>query len=275
MVVFAIWHQDKQFRRVPNIREPTAKLQRFVKRTHGDKDKRAIHSSFRGAGFCIKVVPRLNRMAGEISRAVRGLLALFHPYAVCRRNIGALVLALALCLAVCAIDCSSLSAAITTGGGTETAVDALGPQRFPGFVGLLGRLHPLVVHFPIALIIMAGVSEAFFVRNRDTRYGFAARLMLSAAALFAFVAVLLGIAAASVRIGTPTGAGVGLHGALGMITTGLVAVTAALAAGSARSSDPSRVLLYRILLVASMISVIFAAHTGARLVFGPGYISIF
>lgn len=235
-----------------------------------------MQPSSRGSGFCIEAA-RLNRAAWTITRALRSPFALLLPPTTNRRNIGALGLSLALCLAVCAIDCPSLRAAITTAGGTGLAVDALGRGRAPGFVGFLGRLHPLIVHFPIALIIMAGVSEALFVRERDNRYGFAARLMLYAASLFAFVAVLLGIAAASGRMEKPTQleAGVGLHGALGMITTGLVALAAALAAGSVRSSDPWRVLLYRILLVASMIAVIFTAHTGARLVFGPGYISIF
>lgn len=183
---------------------------------------------------------------------------------------------LVLCFVVCAIDCSSLSAAMTTGGGL--VIDALGRQRAAGIVGLLGRLHPLVVHFPIALIVMACVSEAFFVWKRNASFGFAARFMLYAAIVFAFVAVLLGIAAASGRVEDPTeiDKGVGVHGALGMITAGLVALTAGLAARAASTeSDPWTTLLYRIMLVLSMIVVILAAHTGATLVFGPRYISIF
>jgi len=154
----------------------------------------------------------------------------------------------------------------------------LGPggEYASGLIGLLGRLHPLSVHFPVALIFAAGLAEIFYMRRGNNAFGFAARFALLTAAACAVVSVLLGFAAAAGRASlTDSAIQIGFHGTMGLATAGLVSLTAALAVSASHKRDPFRVRLYRTALAVTMIVVGFAAHTGAMLVFGPNYFSIF
>lgn len=152
----------------------------------------------------------------------------------------------------------------------------VGHERAAGLIGLLGRLHPLSVHFPIALILAAGLAEGFYMRRGNESFSFAARFLLLIASVCAAISLLLGFAAASGRASL-SGAEfeIGFHGTMGIVTTGLVCLTAALAVSAGHRRDPLRVGLYRALLATTMIVVALAAHTGAMLVFGGDYFSIF
>ena len=162
------------------------------------------------------------------------------------------------------------------GDELETGTSVLHRERVGGVIGLLGRLHPLVVHFPIALVLMAGVAEVLFMYTKNHSFGFAARWMLFAASAFAVVAVLLGFAAASGKtFSHELGATLGVHRVMGIVTAVLALLTAALAQGASSHGDPWRVRLYRVMLFATMLSVAWSAHSGATLVFGPGYIAVF
>ena len=68
-----------------------------------------------------------------------------------------------------------------------------GPANFQGrLVDWLGRWHPSVVHFPIALFIVTGFLEAASVALRRPSLAEGARVSLALAALGAVVAVVLG-----------------------------------------------------------------------------------
>lgn len=63
------------------------------------------------------------------------------------------------------------------------------PQRFKSW---LGRLHPTVVHFPIAMFVGAFFVEMFGLWRRNASYQHAAYVMLVVGALGAVVAAFLG-----------------------------------------------------------------------------------
>lgn len=76
--------------------------------------------------------------------------------------------------------------------GRPPADDAA-PTTFGGrLVNWLGRWHPSVVHFPIALFIVVAVLEARALLLRRERVEEATRLMIALSALSALAAIVLG-----------------------------------------------------------------------------------
>lgn len=73
------------------------------------------------------------------------------------------------------------------------AMDEAPPRTFGGrLVNWLGRWHPSLVHFPIALFLVAGLLEARAVFLRRPRLGEATRIMVGLGALSAVGAIVLG-----------------------------------------------------------------------------------
>lgn len=57
----------------------------------------------------------------------------------------------------------------------------------------IGSFHFIFLHFPIALIIMTGISELLFVCFKRPLFDYASRFMIIAAAVFAIPTALLGL----------------------------------------------------------------------------------
>ncbi|MCR5873172.1 hypothetical protein LRS10_02530 [Phenylobacterium sp. J426] len=101
---------------------------------------------------------------------------------------------------------SPTAAAVGPHGGMEVATpegqmsadgrppaDDAAPTTFGGrLVNWLGRWHPSVVHFPIALFIVVAVLEARALLLRRERVEEATRLMIALSALSALAAIVLG-----------------------------------------------------------------------------------
>lgn len=58
----------------------------------------------------------------------------------------------------------------------------------------LGYLHPVMIHFPIALVLMTVISEILFLFTRNPLFDGAARFMIIAAAITALPTALFGLA---------------------------------------------------------------------------------
>lgn len=67
-------------------------------------------------------------------------------------------------------------------------------DTFNALVKWFGQFHPVLLHFPIALILMAGISEMFFGWTKNPMYHFTSNFLLVAGALFAIPTVLAGLA---------------------------------------------------------------------------------
>jgi uncharacterized membrane protein len=140
---------------------------------------------------------------------------------------------------------------------------------------LFGRLHPLVLHFPIALLLLAAALEV--VRLKWDRPG-----------LGRTVALLMVIGAAGALAATATGWVFAVeshprpalrwmlqwHRWLGVGTTVLASAAAWLALRHAEAPNPGAQWLRRGSIWLTNLILIVAAHLGALMVWGEDYFDL-
>ena len=145
----------------------------------------------------------------------------------------------------------------------------------------VGRFHPLLVHFPIALLLLAGVFELL------AWIGHAARPRLSSSALSGFGEIagpILALGAASAVAAAVAGYLLGSSGGYGGPTFEwherlgiVVAIGATLTFTSWMVQRGSRgsgsTTVYRTLLATTILVLIVAGHLGATLTHGEGYLT--
>ncbi|HJZ76110.1 MAG TPA: DUF2231 domain-containing protein [Vicinamibacterales bacterium] len=132
-------------------------------------------------------------------------------------------------------------------------------------MALIGRLHPLLIHFPIALLIVAVAAEAVATMTGRRRWRDIGLANARGGALSALVAVAAGwLLASAPEMGTT--AILEWHKWLGT-TSALFAVTAALATSSG-CSESTHVRMYRIALLGAGTLVAVAGHLGGLMVWG-------
>jgi uncharacterized membrane protein len=136
-------------------------------------------------------------------------------------------------------------------------------------MALTGRLHPLLVHFPIALVLIAAIAELVSVTTRFRGCHTVAVANIRAGAVFAVASAGAGWLLASSRIVEASPA-LEWHRWLGL-AGGVAAVAAALAT-SEKNQPPRRLWLYRIALFWAAALVAVAGHFGALLVWGPDFL---
>lgn len=146
----------------------------------------------------------------------------------------------------------------------------------PFWIAWVGRFHPMVVHFPIALIMAAALAEALTLLTATARFAFVARFLLWLGAIGAVVAAALGWADATGVGQSYSGFSAQLlsyHRWLGT-TTAALAVCALLACERAHlASSRGRMLGYRVLVLLCIVSVAVTGHLGAALIYGWDYLS--
>jgi uncharacterized membrane protein len=137
-------------------------------------------------------------------------------------------------------------------------------------MALIGRLHPLLIHFPIALVIAAAVAELVAIVTADERCHTVAVANVRAAAIFALLAAITGWRLAL----TPELNGSALlewHRWLGALTAATT-LAAALATAGGRRRSPLGVLTYRTALFAAGTLVAATGHFGGLLVWGADFL---
>jgi uncharacterized membrane protein len=118
-------------------------------------------------------------------------------------------------------------------------------------VSWLGRLHTMVVHFPIAMIIGAFGVEVFGLARRSRNYQHVAYLMLIVGAIGSIVAAFLGWFAGGFYM-TDRNVILMTHRWLGTGIAGFSLILVFMAAVSRRTPDRSRTLLLVLLGLAVM-----------------------
>lgn len=139
----------------------------------------------------------------------------------------------------------------------------------------LGKFHPMVTHFPIALVLSALFLTFLSVVVRRSRLEQTGVLLIYLAAPAAIVTALLGLAAG-------TGANYPSflidyflwHRVLGSTTAALTILAAVAGWRWRKSEKKSRLWVYRALLVLNSIVIAITGHLGATLVFGPEHFSV-
>jgi uncharacterized membrane protein len=137
-------------------------------------------------------------------------------------------------------------------------------------MAVIGRLHPLLIHFPIALVIAAALAEVAAMVTADEDWRTVAVGNVRAGAVFALLATVAGwrLAVAPEMELSPL---LEWHRWLGTVAAGAV-LAAALATGGVRRRSALGVRIYRIALFAAGALVAVTGHFGGLLVWGPNFL---
>ncbi len=136
-------------------------------------------------------------------------------------------------------------------------------------MALTGRLHPLLVHFPVGLMLIAAVAEIAALTTRFPGWHTVAVANIRAGGAFAIASVGAGWLLASSRIVEASPA-LEWHRWLGL-AAGVATVAAAVSASDLNQPSRRR-WLYRIALFSAAALVAVAGHFGARLVWGADFL---
>lgn len=159
-----------------------------------------------------------------------------------------------------------------------SACAASGPawaaEAEPWLGRLFGRLHPTVVHFPIALLLTAALVEAVSLIRRRPVAGNTAFVCLGLGAAGAVVAALMGWQAGEYSDFTGRAAEMlETHFWLGVGTASGSTVVAGLCWALRRQSDVWLRRAYLTGLLACGVAVSFGGHYGGMLVFGDDHLT--
>ena len=137
-------------------------------------------------------------------------------------------------------------------------------------VQLIGRLHPLVVHFPIGLLVVALFLEGLTLNGKRPGLKEGVKWMVYIGAAFSLLSAVLGW-----LLGTfdnYTGDLVNLHQNLGIATSILASITAILLFRIKKVEFP-KYLVYRISLFLTVLTLSFTGHLGASLTHGEDFLT--
>jgi len=141
-----------------------------------------------------------------------------------------------------------------------------------GWQDWLGRLHPGLVHFPIALIVVALAAEVCCIATREGRFADTARFLVNIAAWVSIPVAATGFLHAGTITMDAAGQHVfAIHRIFGIATPVLAFLCAGLAAGVRRSGQIWELMFYRVVLVMTAVSAVVAGFYGGEIVFGAGF----
>ena len=144
------------------------------------------------------------------------------------------------------------------------------PPVCMGDVTLIGRLHPLLVHFPIGLVLIAAVAEVVAMATGLWDWRAVAVANVRVGALFAIGAAMAGWRLAS-SPGIEATSSLEWHRWLGTIAA-LAVAGAALTTAGARDRSAFALWIYRITLFWAAALVAVTGHLGGLLVWGADFL---
>ena len=137
-------------------------------------------------------------------------------------------------------------------------------------MALIGRLHPLLVHFPIGLVLVAAMAEVAAMTTGLWHWRAVAVANVRVGAVFGIGAAIAGWLLAS-SPGLAAMSSLEWHRWLGTIAA--VAVSgAALATAGAGGRSPFALWVYRITLFWAAVLVAVTGHLGGLLVWGADFL---
>jgi uncharacterized membrane protein len=137
-------------------------------------------------------------------------------------------------------------------------------------IALTGRLHPLLVHFPIALVLVAAVAELAATVSGSREWRTVAVVNLRVGAAFAIATAVAGWLLAS-AVAVDDGRSLEYHRWLGSVSA-VAAIGAALATSRIDDRPTAVRWFYRVALFWAAALVGVAGHLGARLVWGADFL---
>src|SRR6185312_12413208 len=146
-------------------------------------------------------------------------------------------------------------------------------SRPPGnfwFWRFLGRLHPVVIHFPVGLLLFAAVLELFTIKKFGSSLRPGINLVLAAGVISAIFSVIFGLLLS--REGGYEKGLINIHKWIGIATMCLGLAAWAVLTRILNKNQLTLVKLYRGILFFSAIGVSLAGHFGGSLTHGKDYL---
>ena len=135
----------------------------------------------------------------------------------------------------------------------------------------LGRLHPLVVHFPIGLLLFAAFLELFTIGNFQSKLRPGINVLVLGGTVFSFLAALFGwLLAENEGI---SGTLLDQHRQIGIITSIICLVLLLFLFQVGFKNRFQKIKLYRGILFTTAIGIIITGHLGASLTHGEDFLS--
>ena len=144
---------------------------------------------------------------------------------------------------------------------------------FEVMLEIFGRLHPVLVHFPIAFLLVAAGLEAWRLKEESLVVGHCVQFAIYLGAVFATIAVVTGWVFSDEFHRSDTANLLNQHRWLGFATM-VLAVASALSVWRWNvSASKSRVWLRRLLVWGTAATLVAAAHLGAMAVWGDDFLA--
>ena len=142
-------------------------------------------------------------------------------------------------------------------------------------VTFFGKFHPMLTHFPIALILTSLLFSAIGFLQRTSSFDTISVYLMYVASLSGIATVILGLLAGSgATYPTFLIDYFTTHRFLGITTGVFTLVTSYFGFRLLRDNRKDTLLIYRLLLLLTAILVGVTGHFGATLVFGPDYFNL-
>ena len=135
----------------------------------------------------------------------------------------------------------------------------------------LGRLHPMIVHFPIGILVVAIFLEILTLGGKRTNLREGIYWMLLIGTLTAIFSVVFGLILHNVE--NQSGEWVEYHEWGGILTAVASGIALFFYQKFQRKSNPSDLKFYRIALSIAVIALTITGHLGAGLTHGKDYLS--
>jgi len=137
-------------------------------------------------------------------------------------------------------------------------------------MGLVARLHPVLVHFPIGLILAAAAAELVAIHTGRADWRAIAVANVRAGAAMGALTALAGWGLAAAHVVEPSRL-LAWHGWIGS-AGGAGAVAAALLSRAGYDRTRGRLVSYRMALFTAASLIAVAGHLGAALVWGADFL---
>ncbi len=171
--------------------------------------------------------------------------------------------------------CDAVAVHLTSMLGSHAlSMTPLLAESGPDFWMALGRLHPVVLHFPIALALVAALAEAWRAITRRTGLSPLTLPLLNIAALSAIVVSLTGWVFASYQYDGDANETLFFHRWLGITSAVLLSFLALWGWKCSSLSGravASVTLVFRCCLLMTAVTVGLTGHLGGDLVYGEGF----
>jgi uncharacterized membrane protein len=139
------------------------------------------------------------------------------------------------------------------------------------FLQFIGRFHIVIVHFPIAILLLASLLEILSFKNFNSKFRPAINISVIIGGISAIFSALFGyILAQNEEI---TGQTLDLHQWGGIATAVLSSITLFLLWLILKKGQSTKISLYRWSLFAASLGVVFTGHFGGSLTHGDDYFS--